>query len=203
MQFLLGRDVRNSPNLRRARHCGRLGAVKLSSLPGLALLASVYLLQGAESSAQSVALPLAIPPPPPPNLSLPVPPDLGPVVSFSFEGGGSLKTKARGKHGRFELLEIQPHEKVEIDLQYPAALLSARVTAQSLDGGKLSLKTKDSFVPSSGLVSVRFQAGDQPGLYRLLVRAGETESTLKFWVLDEKDPKTNPPALRPLLEETR
>lgn len=177
--------------------------MKSSLLPGLVLLASICFIPLAELSAQATApLPAPIPPPPPPNLLLPAPVELGPTATFAFEGGGALKTKARGKTGRFELIGIQPLEKVEIDLQFPAALINARLTAHSLDGGKLSLTKKESLIPSDGIVSLHFQPGDQIGLYRVLVRAGGSESTLKFWVLDE-DAKKNPPTLSPLLEEAQ
>lgn len=96
--------------------------------------------------------------------------------------------KARSK-GRFQLVGIEPRDGVDIELQFPPELAGSIATAQSLDGGKLSLKQKDAVIGADGRLFLRFKVEDHPGLYRILVTAGGAPSTLQFWVYDRKNPE--------------
>ncbi|MEN3368003.1 MAG: hypothetical protein V7609_146 [Verrucomicrobiota bacterium] len=167
-------------------------AMKFSrQLLGLVLLATLASAPALLSSPQSPA----IPPPPPPNLSLVPPVDAGPVATIGFANSTSVRTRSSG--GQFRLTGIRPNETISIRLQFPVSLASAPLLATALDGGEANVQGQRSLIAADGTISVRFKAGGQPGLYRVLVVAATNRSLLKFWVPDPKNPKGTPPVLQP------
>jgi hypothetical protein len=160
-------------------------------LLGLVLLSTLASAPALLSSPQSPAIPL----PPPPNLSLVPPADAGPVATIGFANSTSVRTRSSG--GQFRLTGIRPHEAVNIRLQFPVSLASAPLLATALDGGEASVQGQRSLIAFDGTISMRFKAGDKPGLYRVLVVAGASRSVLKFWIADPQNPKANPPVLQP------
>jgi hypothetical protein len=94
------------------------------------------------------------------------------------------------------LVGLHPGEIVDVALQFSAGLPANSITAQSLDGGKLISFSKGN-VGVEGLVSIRFQAGTQPGLYRVFVPGLGGPSLLQFWVADAANPRANPPVVNP------
>ena len=136
-----------------------------------------------------VALPLPTPTPTPP-----VPVDLGPSATITFADARQIKV--RNKTGRFRLVGLHLNETVDIAVQFSAVLPSSSALAQALDGGKiLSFSINSGGV--SGLASIRFQAGNQPGLYRIRVAGVGAPPLLQFWVADPNNPKANLPVLNP------
>jgi hypothetical protein len=154
----------------------------------LLLVLGFLCVQALPSAAQSPAIP-----PPPPNLSLAPRSDLGPVVTISHANAASVRTQGRGGH--FRLLGIGAHETVNVRLQFSPSFAGTAFFASALDGGESSASRPNSVIAADGTTSIRFKAGDQPGLYRVLIIAGEDRSLLSFWVADPKNPKANRPVL--------
>ncbi|MEN3367884.1 MAG: hypothetical protein V7609_27 [Verrucomicrobiota bacterium] len=150
-------------------------------------------------SAQSPTIPPIRPIPPLPA------PTVAPAVaiaaaqpltaSISFANATEIKTRASSS-GRFQLVGLNSREVVRIAVDFPTTLASASITAQPLDGGKIVGPPRD-VGKGAEAGSIRFQAGDQPGLYRVLITAGGSRSILQFWVADPNNPKAEPPVLNP------
>ncbi|MEN3369490.1 MAG: hypothetical protein V7609_1633 [Verrucomicrobiota bacterium] len=174
------------------------------SLAGLTLLvsASLLILSATPVSAQSP--PIRTIPPIRPIPPLPAP-TIAPAVviaaaqpltaSIAFANATEIKTRASSS-GRFQLVGINPREVVDIAVDFPASLPSTSITAQSLDGGKIVGPPKD-VGKGVGATSIRFQAGDQPGLYRVLITGARSRSILQFWVADPKNPMNKRPVINP------
>jgi hypothetical protein len=146
-------------------------------------------------SAPTVPSPVIIPPVPAPTVAPALPHKAGPSATITFAGSEPFKT--RSKSGLFRLTGIRPGEVVEVKLQFPSEWAKTNVVIQALDGGNVSAQAKDALVAADGSASFRFQAGNQPGLYRVSAIGGGSSSILKFWVADPKNPKANPPVLNP------
>lgn len=110
-------------------------------------------------------------------------------AAITFSEGGSINMT--GKE-RFPVVAIDPGETANVALQLAGGFASARVAVQALDGGLVS---SDGAIGADGSGSLVFQAGVQPGLYRILVSGGNQTATLQFWVLNNQDPAANQPAL--------
>lgn len=117
-----------------------------------------------------------------------------PSATFTF--GDGQKITARSRTGRFRLVGLRAGEVVDVDLQLPNRLSANFAMAQPLDGGKLISFSKGD-VGLGGLASIRFQAGHQPGLYRVFVPGFGAPWLLQFWVADPKNPRANPPVMNP------
>lgn len=117
-----------------------------------------------------------------------------PTATYSFGDGKRLTSRSRT--GRFRLVGLRGGEAVDVALQLPARLPNNSAMAQPLDGGKLISFSK-SDIGVGGLASIRFQAGHQPGLYRVFVAGLGAPSLLQFWVADPNNPRANPPVMNP------
>lgn len=145
---------------------------------------------------------LSAPPsqPTPGSTPLPVPtvppaPDLRPSATFTFSDGTQITTQTTT--GRFRLVGLHANETVDIALQFPAGVPGTSLMAQPLDGGTiLSFSIANGTVASRGLALMRFQAGSQPGLYRVHI-PGLGAPLLQFWVADPDNPSRNLPVLNP------
>jgi len=160
----------------------------------LALGFSLLEMQRAQSRPLPVPLPIA---PIPDPISPPAPPlatDLGPSAIFTFADATQIRAQGSSS-GYFQLVGLHPSEVIEIALDLPVSLGGAPVPAVPLDGGKILPAAKGR--RSIGASSIRFQAGNQPGLYRVLVMGTESRSLLQFWVADPRNPKNNRPVLNP------
>ncbi|HYJ05823.1 MAG TPA: hypothetical protein VEX43_11855 [Chthoniobacterales bacterium] len=117
-----------------------------------------------------------------------------PAATYIFGDGKRLTTRSRT--GRFRLVGLRAGEVVDIALQLPARLPAGSAMAQPLDGGKL-ISFSRSDVDVGGLATIRFQAGSQPGLYRVFVPGFGAPSLIQFWVADPNNPRANPPVMNP------
>jgi hypothetical protein len=161
------------------------------SYRSFACVATISLISGSAAWAES----LPIRPLPAPTIA-PGPPLVeGPKATIAFADATQVTTQA-GTSGRFQLVGLCPREVIDITFDFPVTLAGAPVTAQPLDGGKILGPSKDAGKGAkAGLI--RFQVGDQPGLYRVLISGGGPASTLQFWVADAKKPKNNRPVINP------
>lgn len=99
-------------------------------------------------------------------------------ATITFENGASIRIHS-GRE-QFRPIEIRPGETVQIQLQLPPGLANTLVAIQALDGG---LTSGDVVIAQDGTASIAFQAGVQPGLYRVLLMAARGRSaTLQFSV---------------------
>jgi hypothetical protein len=131
---------------------------------------------------------------PPPDLTVAPRPDTAPVATIGY---AHSSVRSRAQRGQFRLTGIREHETVNVRLQFGPEFAGGRFFATALDGGEVTVPGSDSVVRSDGTVSLLYKAGDQPGLYRVLVSAAGNRSVLKFWVANSKDPQSNPPVLQP------
>jgi hypothetical protein len=74
-----------------------------------------------------------------------------------------------------------------------SATAGATVTVRPLDGGEVI----GGISVTNGSASIAFQAGSQPGLYRVVVDGDGTTATLQFWVVNPLNARANPPVLNP------
>lgn len=121
--------------------------------------------------------------------------DSDPSAAITFADAKSLKVKSKGD--RFGLVGVNAGETVNVQLQFSPTLATSSIVIQALDGGVVPASDQENAVGADGKASMRFQAGTQPGLYRVLMNVGGTISTLQFWVADATSPAANPPVLKP------
>lgn len=141
--------------------------------------------------------PQATPIPTPSVPPIPTPPPISavrPTATFTFGDGTQITTQSTT--GRFRLVGLHLNEVVDIALRFPVVLLSSSATAQSLDGGSV-ISFSISSGGIAGLASIRFQAGAQPGLYRIRVPGLTGSPLIQFWVADPNNPNANRPVLNP------
>jgi hypothetical protein len=143
----------------------------------------------------------SVPPPPPPPVVPPLPrPTISPVATappaqkatVSFADRSSVQSRAAA--GKFQLVALHPSESVNIALRVSAAS-GAAMSVRVLDGGGVVGPSTVSV--ANGEASVGFQAGSQPGLYRVLVEGSGTKALFQFWVSSAADSAPRPPVLNP------
>jgi hypothetical protein len=129
-----------------------------------------------------------------------LPETVGLKATIAFAGKTPLKV--RSKRGHFPLMGIRPGEVADIELQFPLLWANTTLIVQPPDGGKLfgnsnttAIAANITAIALDGSAAFRFQAGDQPGLYRVSIIGGGGNSTMKFWVADPQKPRANPPVL--------
>lgn len=154
----------------------------------VAALAMVF-----DASAKAQSPPIR--PVPAPTVAPAPPQEEGPTATIKFADATQIQTQPSDL-GRFPLVGLRPREVIDIGLDFPASSMSTSVTAQPLDGGRIIGRSKDAGKgPGTGFI--RFQIGDQPGLYRVLITGLRTRSMFQFWVADTKNPKNNRPVINP------
>ena len=90
---------------------------------------------------------------------------------------------------------LRPRQLVNITLKPSAEKIGNRIAVSSFDGGIVSGQ-ESLAVSASGTGRFNFQAGQEPGLYRLLVDIGPERYWLHFYVLDLQNPARNPARVR-------
>jgi hypothetical protein len=113
-------------------------------------------------------------------------------ATVSFADRSSVQSRAAS--GKFQLVALHPSESVNIALRVSAAS-GAAMSVRVLDGGGVVGPSTVSV--ANGEASVGFQAGSQPGLYRVLVEGSGTKALFQFWVSSAADPAGRPPVLNP------
>lgn len=121
-----------------------------------------------------------------------LPADQSSTAAITFSDGSSLKVESAST--RFPLVAAAAGQTLNIQLRFPSSLGRAAIIPQALDGGNVSA---DSATAADGTASIQFQPASQPGLYRVLLKAGNLTTMLQFWVADPQNSSLNPPALKP------
>jgi hypothetical protein len=122
------------------------------------------------------------------------PVDTRPVVTIGFSNAPAVRSHAA--NGHFRPAAVYANETVTVRLEYLPAFAGVPIVATALDGGEVAVPRAQAAIDENGVAWIRFRAGQQPGLYRVLVLAGSKHSILEFWVDDPKNPSASPPAIR-------
>ena len=109
-----------------------------------------------------------------------MPPDGSPTATIGFPDSTFLYVPS--DKGLFSEVATQPGESLAVQVRFPLVFAGATVSAQSLDGGTLSNGQDNLIIAGDGTVLIQFQAGNQPGVYRLLLIVNETGAMLHFSV---------------------
>lgn len=124
-----------------------------------------------------------------------------PVINaaLDFRDNRVLDLKS-SSDGSFELVALPPDETVAIALAVPASLAGKILIVGALDGGTISVAQDESLtVSDKGLITFSFNAGPNPGTYRVVVQTGDSEDDhwrLSFSVPNPTDAAANPAALQ-------
>ena len=111
----------------------------------------------------------------------------------------SASGKARRLRGQADYIGragLRAHQLVSVAVRFSSSRAAQPVLISTLDGGRIVASKKDLSVSAEGTVDFKFQAGSEPGLYRVLVQAGVDEYRLEFYVLNTQHPEKNPPRVR-------
>jgi hypothetical protein len=134
------------------------------------------------------------PPAPAPGARKPHRPPLEATAAIDF-GGGAVVTVSSRQGGGFDLVALRHDQAVDISVQYAAASLGERIGVEALDGGQVIAAGNNLTVGPDGTIHFKFRAGHQPGAYQIVLRKGNKETALQFWVRDDEHPGNTPPAI--------
>ncbi len=108
------------------------------------------------------------------------PPRAGARITFA--NGSFVDLRA---DDRFQLIGVLAGETITINLQLPPSFANTLVAVQALDGGLVS---GDMTIGVDGMGALAFQAGVQPGVYRILFSALGRSALLRFSVPNPANP---------------
>lgn len=117
----------------------------------------------------------------------------GPEISVTYDGDRSVKAKTLNRAS--EQVGLWPNQLVDVSVQYGVGKAGQLIAVIPLDGGVVPGSDKKLIVGLDGVLRFKFRAGGQPGQYQVSLHEGAKEIGIRFWVLDEKDPRKNPPVL--------
>ena len=100
------------------------------------------------------------------------------LATITFANGNSISAGSND-HQVFNPVDILPGEAPSIQLQLPSSFVNTPVGIQPLDGG---LTPDELGVAQDGSATFIFQAGTQPGLYRIKLVTRDTSVLLQFSV---------------------
>jgi hypothetical protein len=127
----------------------------------------------------------------------PTPAAVDPRPSATFTFADATQIKTHSARGRFRLVGLHLNEVVNVVVQFPTQWANTPLTLQSVDGGNLSAQPANAVIAADGTVSFHFQAGNQPGIYRVAVIGAGGNSTLSFWAVDPATSQANPAVMNP------
>jgi hypothetical protein len=111
----------------------------------------------------------------------------GPKAKIIFSDDTSIIIRGhhRNDEVRFLPVAVLAGERVTVQLRLPARFANTFLAVQPLDGGRAS---DDVVIQADGRATLAFEAGAQPGLYRLLLVTGDKSATLQFSVPNPANP---------------
>jgi hypothetical protein len=119
--------------------------------------------------------------------------EIGPRITIGLSNAALIRH--RGVNGHIRPTAVFPNEDVTVRLDYAHEFVGSPIVATPLDGGEVSLTRPNALVDQNGVGWIRFRAGREPGLYRVVILTGGNRSIVKFWVDDSKNPAGNLPAI--------
>lgn len=105
-------------------------------------------------------------------------------ATITFANGGSI-TVGSNDQQIFNPIDILPGEALGIALQLPSGFVNTPVGMQPMDGG---FAPEEIEIAQDGSTAFVFQAGSQPGLYRILLRTLDSSVLLQFTVPNPGNP---------------
>jgi biotin synthase-related radical SAM superfamily protein len=90
--------------------------------------------------------------------------------------------------GSFDMVtNIQPRQKVPIEIYYPEGRAGEKVIIEVQDGGSLDNNKRVSILSLTNLnkISFGFQTASDPGIYRITLRKGSDLKVVQLWVGDQ------------------
>jgi hypothetical protein len=162
---------------------------KKRPIPACAALLATIILGTTTVSAQGTTGPPALPP------TSPLLPQIeeGPEITVTSDGGGSIKATTLNRSS--EQIGLRPNQQVDVSVQYGVTKAGHLIAVIPLDGGLVPGSDKKFTVGLDGALRFKFKAGGQPGVYQVSLHEGAKEIGIRFWVLEEQDPRKNPPVL--------
>jgi hypothetical protein len=115
-------------------------------------------------------------------------------ATFTFSDDSEIS--ANSANGHFRLVGLHLNEVIDVTVLFPAGWENASLAIQPLDGGILTSPANTS-IAEDGTASLRFQAGNLPGLYRIALISAGGHSILQFWVNDPGNQQVDPPVQNP------
>jgi hypothetical protein len=132
----------------------------------------------------------------PPEIS-PTPPPIVDVniikATVTLPSGESVDLRSTANI--FAPVSANAGDTVAVQLGFPLTLAGATLFAQPLDGGNVLADGLP--IGVDGTVSMQFQLGALPGLYRVLLNAGDQIITLQFSIPNPEEPAPTPTPLPP------
>lgn len=105
-------------------------------------------------------------------------------ATITFANGGSITISSNDQQV-FSPVDILPGEVPGVQLQLPPNFVNTPVGIETMDGGH----TPDELqVAEDGSAAFAFQAGTQPGLYRIVLRTADSSVLLQFSVPNSGQP---------------
>lgn len=97
--------------------------------------------------------------------------------------------------GMIDRVGLRPGQTVQIKLKFKGKKTGEAVHVSSLDGGELSGHGSLA-ISSNGNLQFNYQAGAEPGRYRVILSLAQEEYWFEFYVLNTSNPGSNPPRVR-------
>ncbi|HJT82315.1 MAG TPA: hypothetical protein VJ719_14060 [Chthoniobacterales bacterium] len=110
-------------------------------------------------------------------------------AEIATDAGAVFNLKARNE--RLQKVGLRPGQLVKVTLTFSTAMSGQTVAATALDGGTITLPARG-IIAKDGSLSLHFKAGNDIGLYRVLVNQGDNGQMLEFWVRDLTNSDNNP-----------
>jgi hypothetical protein len=107
--------------------------------------------------------------------------DRSPTAAMIFDTGGSLTT--RSVQGTFGRVAATIDQSVTVQLRYPIDLAGQPLLIQSLDGGQVVSDTAQATIGLDGTTTLQLQVGGGEGLYRFVLRCGDSFAVLRFYAV--------------------
>src|SRR5205823_14148591 len=116
-------------------------------------------------------------------------------ATATIDVGATQPVTATSRRGIFDRVGLRHDQMIDIAINYPVAKAGQAIIVEALDGGQVIGAGKSMIVGTDGTIHFKFRAGHQPGVYQIALHDGAQELGLQFWVLDELNPKNNPPVV--------
>jgi hypothetical protein len=113
------------------------------------------------------------------------------VTHMQKKGGKTVSTASESYNltpnqmGTFDLVpDIQPMQKIPVEIAYPQGRSGEKVIIEVMDGGSIddNKKVKVVQLNSGNKISFNFQVASDPGMYRVTLRKGEDVKEIQLWV---------------------
>lgn len=106
------------------------------------------------------------------------------LATITFANGQSITVNSTDQQ-TFLPIDILPGEALGIELRLPPGFVNTAVGMQPMDGG---FAPEEIEIAQDGSTAFAFQAGNQPGLYRIILATRNSSVLLQFIVPNPGNP---------------